>query len=119
MRSPRLRALVGLDRHFDGADEVVALVAGVLAHRVGELAVRAPRGSRRSARVSSADSDTVNSFGTTVPRTPSVRPASISRTSAATDLDGLEAAAERLGEGAFDKPLEPALEPLESHRSDV
>ena len=36
---------------------------------------------------------------------------------AATDLDGLQAAAERLAEGAFDEPLEPALEPLESHRS--
>ena len=34
----------------------------------------------------------------------------------AADLDGLEAAAEGLGEGAFDQPLEPALEPLESHR---
>ena len=36
---------------------------------------------------------------------------------AAPDLDGLQAAAERLGEGAFDEPLEPALEPLESHHA--
>ena len=32
-----------------------------------------------------------------------------------TDLDGLESAAEGLVEGALDQPLEPALEPLESH----
>ena len=29
-----------------------------------------------------------------------------------TDLDGLQTAAERLAETTFDKPLEPALEPL-------
>ena len=38
---------------------------------------------------------------------------------AAADLDRLEAAAERLAEGTFDEPLEPALEPLESHRRDA
>ena len=54
-----------------------------------------------------------------MPRTPSVRPASISRTQAPADLDGLEPAAERLGEGSLHEPLEPALEPLQSHRRDV
>ena len=33
----------------------------------------------------------------------------------APDLDGLQATAERLGERAFDEPLEPSLEALESH----
>src|SRR5262249_19208662 len=35
---------------------------------------------------------------------------------ATADLDGLQSTSERLGERAFDEPLEPALEPLESHR---
>ena len=36
-----------------------------------------------------------------------------------TDLDGLESAAEGLVEGALHQPLEPALEPLESHGASV
>ena len=102
-----------------GPVEVVLLARGVLARCVGELVVAARRGNRRSVRGRRRDSATVNSLGTTVPRTPSVRPASISPHDAAADLDGLQAAAERLAECAFDEPLEPALEPLESHRSDA
>jgi hypothetical protein len=39
---------------------------------------------------------------------------------AAADLDGLESAtAECLREGAFDQPLKPSLEPLQSHCGDA
>src|SRR5262249_26980959 len=38
---------------------------------------------------------------------------------AVTDLDGLESAAKGLVEAPFDQPLEPALEPLDSHRVSV
>ena len=37
----------------------------------------------------------------------------------ATDLDGLESAAEGLVEGPLHQPLEPPLEPLESHAESV
>ena len=37
----------------------------------------------------------------------------------APDFDRLKAGAERLAEPTFDKPFEPALEPLESHRPTI
>ena len=53
------------------------------------------------------------------PLTPSVRPSSSDASDPVTDLDGLESAAEGLVEGALHQPLEPALEPLESHAESV
>ena len=49
------------------------------------------------------------------PLTPRVRPVVEHARHPMTDLDGLESAAEGLVERALDQPLEPALEPLESH----
>ena len=95
-RSPRFAALVGHDVHLDRPDEVVALVAGVLADRLGELARRARRRSPRSARVSAGARPTAKWLGATVPAH-AERAAGVELAhEPATDLDGLEAAAEGL-----------------------
>ena len=64
---------------------------------------------------SSGERCTAKRFGTTVPRTPSVRPASTSRTSRRPISTGCRPLRNALRERAFDEPLEPSLEALESH----
>src|SRR5438876_6675647 len=108
--------LVEHERHLDEALEVVALVAAVLARGVGELSGQCVVEPGEALEV--------------VARQPDREPVRRDRAAyaeraagvhlapdAATDLNGLEAAAaERLREGAFDQPLKPSLEPLQSHR---
>src|SRR5438552_373510 len=111
--------LVEHERHLDEALEVVALVAAVLARGVGELSGQCVVEPGEALEV--------------VARQPDREPVRRDRAAyaeraagvhlapdAATDLNGLEAAAaERFREGAFDQPLKPSLEPLQSHRSDA
>ena len=63
-----------------------------------------------------AASSTAKWLGTTVrPRTSTVRSSSISRTSRRPSSTGRRPGAEQPGEHALDHPLQPALEPLQSH----
>ena len=98
-----------------GPDELVALVAGVLAGRLGELAGEGlgerlealeVGGREVHADVVGRDRAPAHAEGAAV-----VEHAG----HPVTDLDGLESAAEGLVERALDQPLEPPLEPLESH----
>ena len=98
-----------------GPEELVALVAGVLPGGFGELAgegvgerleALGVGGGEVDADVVRRDEAAAHAEGAAV-----VEHAD----HAVPDLDGLEPAAEGLVERALDQPLEPALEPLESH----
>ena len=79
-RSPMRALRIDGERDADRTDEVVLRLARVITGGFAELARRVSRGIRRSARSRLRTTLTMKSFGTTVPRTPSVRPMSISRT---------------------------------------
>jgi hypothetical protein len=103
----------------DGPQEVVPLVAGMLAGGVGQLArqdVRVGREPRQVVR-GERDDDVVGHD----PAAPDADHASGVEGAGdlAADLDGLETGAEGLREGPLHQPLEPPLEPLESHRAEV
>ncbi len=114
-----LGLLVEHEQHLDQALEVVALVAAVLACRVGELAGQrlVEAGEALEVVVRQPDREAVGrDRAAHAERAAGVHLAA----QAAPDLDRLEAAAaEGLGEGAFDQPLKPTLEPLQSHRDDA
>ena len=110
-----LRVFGEVDR--DRPDEVIVLVAGVLAGGVGELARERVAERREALGVGRRQHDrevvrrddavhTDRASGVELLHEPS------------SDLERLEPAAERLGERAFDEPLEASLEGLETHRSE-
>ena len=98
-----------------GSEELVALVARVLTGGFGELAGEGIRERREAFGVGrrQVHADVVRCD----------EPAAHAEVAAVVehaddpvpDLDGLEPAAEGLVERALDQPLEPPLEPLESH----
>ena len=114
-----LEALVGHERERHGTDELVALVAGVLAGGLGQLPGQRLGEGAEALEVGGGQihPDVVGRDGTPVH---AERPAVVEDArDPMTDLDGLEPAAEGLVEGALDQPLEPPLEPLESHAESV
>ena len=88
----------------------------MLAHRVLQLALQRVREAGEPLRVLGREPD-----GEPVGRDRAAHAERAPRVElaheAAADLDGLESAAERLGEGTLDEPLEAALEPLQSHHA--
>ena len=118
-KSPGLEGVVGHEGDGDRADELVALVAG-----------RAARAASASSRASASANEAKRSKSAGERYTPMLLGATGGRYAEraavvehagdpVTDLDGLESAAEGLVEAALDQPLEPALEPLESHGGSV
>ena len=109
-----LAPFVDVDQHLDRPDEVVPLVARVLAHRVLELTLQdiGEPGEPFGVFGREVHGEAVRHDGAAhAERAPRVDLAH----EPVPDLDGLHATAERLGERPFDEPLEPSLEALESH----
>ena len=117
-KSPFLSESSGTSVTVTAPDELVALVLGVGARGFGELTRQGfgERGEPLEVGGREVDPDVVGRHR------PSADPEGAARvedpSDPVTDLDGLESAAEGLVEPAFDQPLEPALEPLESHGSE-
>ena len=114
-KSPVFSVSSGTSVTVTGPDEVVALVAGVLPRGLGELAGEGVGERLEALEVGGREvhADVVRRDGAAAH---AERAAVVEHADQpVTDLDGLEPAAEGLVEGALDQPLEPALEPLESH----
>jgi hypothetical protein len=105
--------------HCHGPQELVPLVTGVLAGGVGELAGQHVGVGREALLVVGGEGDD-DVVGNDPDAMNADHASPVERAGdLAADLDRLEAGAEGLGEGAFHQPLEPTLEPLESHRAEV
>ena len=98
---------------------MVPLVPGVLAGGVGELPGKNV-GVRREPRQVGGGKGDDDVVGHDPAALDADHAALVERAGdLAADLDGLEAGAKGLGEGPLHQPLEPTLEPLESHRAEV
>src|SRR5690606_33885301 len=107
--------LVGGELDLDGAEEAVALVAGVLAGSVGQLAAQVVLDLGEPLVVGGADAHLERVGRHRAP--PDVDRSVVVHLAreAAADLDRAQAAAEHPGEGALDQVLELALEALQAH----
>ncbi len=99
----------------DRPEELVALVAGVLTGRVGELARQHVDVGGEALEVGGGEVDDEVVGDDPAALHPEDSRGVEGARDLAADLHGLEAAAERLAERPFHQPLKPPLEPLEPH----